>query len=317
MNAALLTDDAAVAALEPAWRGLWRRSPSATPFQSPAWLLPWWRQFGTGHARVAVLWAGTGALAGVLPLYELPEAGRVLPMGAGITDRHDALLAPDAPPGAAGVLLATALAGAALPCDLPDLPDGAALLAAPAPPGWHDTRTEREGAPELAGDIPARQMRKLRMARHRADRAGGYAVARTCAATLAAHLAAFAALHAASWTARGETGVLVDPRVTAFHADAAPRLLAAGALDLRVLTLDGRPAAAVHALRAPGRLMFYLGGWDPARAYESPGTLLMGAMIEEARAEGAVIDFLRGREAYKYAWGAQDRPAFTRTLWPV
>ena len=29
------------------WLALWRRSPSATPFQSPMWLLPWWRAFGS------------------------------------------------------------------------------------------------------------------------------------------------------------------------------------------------------------------------------------------------------------------------------
>ena len=29
------------------WLALWRRSPTATPFQSPMWLLPWWRAFGS------------------------------------------------------------------------------------------------------------------------------------------------------------------------------------------------------------------------------------------------------------------------------
>ena len=30
---------------------LWRRAPAATPFQSPAWLIPWWRHFGSGELR--------------------------------------------------------------------------------------------------------------------------------------------------------------------------------------------------------------------------------------------------------------------------
>jgi len=38
-----VTTSAEVEALAPAWDDLWRRAPGATPFQSPAWLLPWWR----------------------------------------------------------------------------------------------------------------------------------------------------------------------------------------------------------------------------------------------------------------------------------
>src|SRR4051794_35890653 len=37
-----------LAALEPAWWALWRRSPAATPFESPAWLMAWWRHFSPG-----------------------------------------------------------------------------------------------------------------------------------------------------------------------------------------------------------------------------------------------------------------------------
>ena len=30
----------------PEWRRLWESDPRAMPFQSPDWLVPWWRQFG-------------------------------------------------------------------------------------------------------------------------------------------------------------------------------------------------------------------------------------------------------------------------------
>jgi CelD/BcsL family acetyltransferase involved in cellulose biosynthesis len=37
--------------------------------------------------------------------------------------------------------------------------------------------------------------------------------------------------------------------------------------------------------------------------------LALGHAIEAAKAEGAAsFDFLRGREPYKYAWGARDQP---------
>ncbi len=39
----IVNDEAALSALEPEWRELWERDPAATPFQSPAWLVPWVR----------------------------------------------------------------------------------------------------------------------------------------------------------------------------------------------------------------------------------------------------------------------------------
>ena len=67
MRAEVLATDAALRALRPEWEALWRRA-TATPFQSPAWLLPWWGAFGTGRPRAAVLRGGDGRLLGLLPL---------------------------------------------------------------------------------------------------------------------------------------------------------------------------------------------------------------------------------------------------------
>ena len=67
MRAEVLTADAALRALGPEWEALWRRAGDrATPFQSPAWLLPWWRAFGTGRPRAATLRGGDGRLLGLL-----------------------------------------------------------------------------------------------------------------------------------------------------------------------------------------------------------------------------------------------------------
>jgi CelD/BcsL family acetyltransferase involved in cellulose biosynthesis len=73
---------------------------------------------------------------------------------------------------------------------------------------------------------------------------------------------------------------------------------------MELLELQGRPAAAAMALLSRERIGFYLMGFDPAFRYESPGTILLGHMIEEAAAEGRLFaDFLRGGERYKFAWG--------------
>jgi CelD/BcsL family acetyltransferase involved in cellulose biosynthesis len=102
--------------------------------------------------------------------------------------------------------------------------------------------------------------------------------------------------------------VLADPAVLAFHHESAPALLRAGLLRLEALHLRGRIAAVIHALLSPGRIHFYLNGFDPACGFESPGTILLGHMIETAWREGRrEAHFLRGNERYKYAWGGIDR----------
>src|SRR3954465_2286394 len=41
--------------LLPQWWALWDRCPSATPFQSPAWLPPWWRVFQPGELLIVTV----------------------------------------------------------------------------------------------------------------------------------------------------------------------------------------------------------------------------------------------------------------------
>jgi CelD/BcsL family acetyltransferase involved in cellulose biosynthesis len=326
----LITSDAALAALRADWEGLWRRVPTATPFQSPAWLLPWWRQFGTGVPRVAVLHDGQ-ALTGVLPLYVLDNRSerKLLPMGAGITDYQDALLAPDVPADAAGHLLRVALCQArrdgVTVCDLIDVPPDAHLHAVAIPQGWRGEWRAADACPvlrlpepmeQLRACVPAPMLRKLRMNRHRVARIGGCTTEIATEETVPGLLDALFRLHEARW---GGEGVLGDPRVRAFHHDAAPLLLAEGALRLQVLRFGGRIVVAYYALLAgPRRILFYLSAYDPHHARESPGTVLLGAMIEAAVREGRTeLHFLRGGESYKHAWGGIDRMNAACRLVPV
>ena len=309
----LVRDDAALRALRPEWDALWHRVPGASPFQHPDWLLPWWQQFGTGQPRVACTHRGA-RLTGILPLYVLDEAApRLLPIGAGTSDHLDALLEPGIPIDA----LLHPLLSESYPCDLIELPPGAALLALSASSGWHAAWRDDSACPVLAlpgtiealcGTVPARTLRKLRMNRNRAERAGGALIETATADTLAPLLSELIGLHQARWTTAGEPGSFADPRVAAHLTESAPALLAGGLLRLQALRLHGEVAAVTLALLAPGRILFYLSGFDATRAFESPGTLLLGAMLEEAVREGRrEADFLRGGEAYKYAWGATDR----------
>lgn len=309
----VVRDEAALSTLTPEWDALWRRVSGTAPFASPRWLLPWWRQWGTGRPRVATIRRG-GRLAAVLPLYVLdePEGPKLLPMGAGTGDYLDALAEPGIDVSA---LLAAALAASpdAVLCDLIEIPSDGRLLGIAAPRGWRAAWRQDSACPVLApGDtlanVPATTRRKLRMARHRAERAGGYAVEQATPEILPQLFAELVRLHQARWQAAGEPGTLADPRVLAFHRDAQPGLLDADLLRLVALRLEGRVAAAFLQLLQPGRVLFYLAGFDATLAYHSPGTLLLGWALERAAAEGRDAHFLRGAESYKFAWGAESRP---------
>ncbi len=321
MIATVLTAD--LGSLVPAWTALWSRTPTASPFQHPGWLLAWWRQFGSERPVIAVLHRGD-ELVGVLPCYVLSEAGgaKLLPIGVSLSDHHDALIAPDAPDDTASLLLAAVLAATpdVATCDLVDLAPEAALRRATPPPAWRIDERPGEPCPVLvlppgagfADVVPAPQRRKLRMNRHRADRLGGATLRFADAHSLASDLDALIALQRARRRALGETGV--DPEAAAFLHRAAPALLAAGRLHLATLEIAGARAAACLAFPSPRhRLLFYMSGFDARFEACSPGTLLLGAMIEEAlRDEMGEVHFLRGGEAYKYAWGGVDRRNIAR-----
>ncbi len=336
----VIRDEAGLRALVPAWQALWRSLPGASPFLSPAWVMAWWRQFGTGAPRVGVRWAGEErpglcpgparasrpgpahrgdagpALLSLLALYEIDDAHgrRLLPMGVGLTDHLDAL-------GPAEGLLEAVLDGEAA-CDLPELAPGAGLLGAALPAGWGETRWVGDPCPVLAlpdsfATLLAGVSRGTRRYWQQAGkRAGEVRVERAGREIgVEAALDVLFALHALRWEAREETGVLADPRVRAFHRDAAPGLLAEGALRLEVLRVGGRAVAAHLSLLAEGRLLHYLTGFDPALEAVRPGTLLLGHLIAEAIAEGRrELHFLRGAEGYKYAWGGVDRMNVGRRL---
>jgi CelD/BcsL family acetyltransferase involved in cellulose biosynthesis len=158
----------------------------------------------------------------------------------------------------------------------------------------------------LSECLPARKRRDVKQARNRAARRGGFRIER--AHDLEPALDHLFRLHALRWESRGEAGVLAQERVRAFHREAAAGLFAAGLLRLYVLRIAGDVAAVFYGFSHRDRIYGYLTGLDPAFAYESPGVTIVAHAIEQALAEGArEFHFLRGREAYKYRWGAVDR----------
>ncbi|HET7752606.1 MAG TPA: GNAT family N-acetyltransferase [Anaeromyxobacteraceae bacterium] len=312
--------------VERAWEDLWWRAPAATPFSSPAWLLPWCDHLLRQRPWALLAWRGA-SLVGLFPgLVYRRSAVRVLGLlGGGASDYQDALVADGA---AAGALLAAVArrSDAFDVADLEALPPWSPLLGAAPPDGLERTVEPQERCPVLPlparfDDLSSRTSHHLlsdvRYRQRRLQRRGGFEIARADASTLEEFLAELFRLHQARWATRSRPGVLRGRDLARFHRDSARALLARGMLRLYAMRVGGATVGVLHCVAARARTYAYASALDPAAASHSPGSLLFAHAIERAIAEGCrELDFLRGDEQYKYRWGAEDRMTSRLVLAP-
>ena len=310
----------------PEWNALWHRIPNASPFVSPGWLWSWWRHLGGGKLRVFTARVD-GRLVAVLPMFIWDNAGirRLLPLGISVSDAFDLLVEADWRRPVRDLL------GPLLGhdddwdcCELHEVPRDSALL-------WLDgtglrSLVQRQSmSPVLdlrtfaAQGSRSAPIRKLRRARKRAEALGAVRIERlgpdTPPGVIRHAMEQLFTLHAAQWHARGETGVLAGPALRAFHHDVAAAMTAHGTLHLLRLFVGGALSGVFYGFLRGEHAYAYASGTDPTLAPVGPGTLLIGAAVEAAHAAGARdFDFLRGQEAYKYDWGAVDRPTMQITI---
>jgi CelD/BcsL family acetyltransferase involved in cellulose biosynthesis len=300
--------------------------PTALPFTSPAWLIPWWRHFAPGRLFSIAVRAG-GRLTALAPFYIEDGAlgRRLLPLGISLSDHLDILIDPQA--GETARALVPAALSRAKEWDRWEfenlLPDAAALRL-PCPPGYRDEVHEQEpcpvlpvpaGATQIAPLLPGRKRRNIRLARNRCERRGRICIERAGADATLDALDHLIRLHGLRWRDQGEAGVLAPEPVRAFQRDAVPQLTEAGMLRLYTLTISGEVVAAYYGLARGPWTCAYLTGFDPSWEFEAPLTVLMAHALQEAIAEGCrEIDLLRGGEAHKYGWGATDRWNLKRSI---
>jgi CelD/BcsL family acetyltransferase involved in cellulose biosynthesis len=305
-------------ALAPDWSRLLESCSSATVFQSPEWLLPWWAVFCPGELMsVAVL--REGRLLGLAPLYleRGPRGARLLPLGISVSDYVDVLIDPGlAEP------VAEAIIGALLQEPSWDLiqwnelhgeamalrmQSSASCRIADGPASPCPVLTLQDTA--SGNGIPLSKRRKLRMAHHRLARHGGAVSFIDADASSALPLfEELVRLHSVRWQSRAMPGVFGDPRLRAFHRRALPALVGKGMARLHGITIDGEIAAVYYGFADRDCAYAYLTGFDPRHALLSPGSVLLEYVIEQGRKAGMrEINFLRGEEPYKYEWGAEVR----------
>lgn len=238
-------------------------------------------------------------------------------MGTGVTDHLDLLVEPAFAEPAAAAVLAHLGAHASRwdVLDLHQLRPGAALLRAALPAGWTERNEPQESCPVL--QLPPRYEDLAAGGSGLAKRALYYRRRAERLAPLRFHCAGpddaepllreLFRLHGDRWAARGQPGIFAAEAVRRFHLSAAAGLAARGVLRLYALRVGDQTAAVYYGFLHRRRAYVYIAGFDPRFARLSLGTVLLAHAIDEAIGEGAVeFDFLRGREAYKYRWGARD-----------
>jgi CelD/BcsL family acetyltransferase involved in cellulose biosynthesis len=308
-----ITISAELEKLERPWQELWANCDSATPFQSPAWLIPWWNSFHPGELITLAFWEQQH-LTAVAPMFLFNGTIRLL--GAGNTDYLDILCEPESISPVLQLLFnhLTNRRSEWDSCDFTDLSSSSLLLRADTSALFADGRSECSVCPVLTSkqlNISKKLCANLESARRCLERSGGFVIEQADDESVPGMIDALIDLHEARWNKKGSAGVLCAEDVRQFNRRVAPALSRAGLLRLYGLRHQGQWIAVHYCLSGHGRTYYYLGSFNPWMASYSPGNLLIHHSIMRAIETGdCQYDFLRGREAHKYRWGAKDTKTF-------
>ncbi|MCZ7567415.1 MAG: GNAT family N-acetyltransferase [Ardenticatenaceae bacterium] len=340
MRVELRTDDAALAALAPAWTALHCRSRTATLYNTPQWAQVWWRHFGEpGTLRLFLVRDENDALIGLAPMC-LTTDGDGEPVlrylgGVDVSDYLDALAAAGDEEAVASGLLAGWADGrcrGSRQIDLRAVPHASPLREAflrLAPAAGFKLQVERdEVCPVVTlpdtwdaylAQLDGKQRRELRRKVRKAGRdvlVSWYQVRAGPPSGLDEAMETFFDLHARSDPTKA---AFMTPRMRAFFRDVAHIAAREGWLALSVLLVNGQPAATYFTFDYDNQILLYNSGHDPTLVPEmSPGWVLLAYGIEHAINLGRRrFDFLRGQEDYKFRFGGQAEPVWRLQLeWP-
>ena len=308
---------------EARWSDLLAQSASPAPFLSWPWQTLWWEAFGDGR-RLWILGVAdsSGALAGLLPLYEKVPGLWQLVGGVDISDYLDLI----ALRGREEEVWAELLHHRAAEPDAWDLhclraaSPTVSLLPFLAPAFGLSTLIQREercpvvGLPESWEEYLARLSGKdrheLRRKLRRLERQWPDATIRSHAVPdgLDGAMDTLLSLHRRSRTGKAR---FMDARMEDFFRRVAAALAARGWFRLWFLEHEGAAVAGFFCLEFAGTVGLYNSGFDPAHAPLSPGIVLLAHAIRDAiERRFARFDFLRGEEPYKYGFGALPEDLF-------
>jgi CelD/BcsL family acetyltransferase involved in cellulose biosynthesis len=299
------------ARLRDSWQELCLHVPTATPFQSWEWHSTWFEYFGRSK-KPYVLAARQGTdLVGVYPLARRAGAWYVLrSSGIGPSDYLHPLILPECRSEVEELFASHLVSQQDYSLvDLHQLREDLSSLELEGEialdqgyclvldlPGTYDQYLGTLGK-SLRYDVRRLDKSLFAEGRAKVDWVGQEGVG--------AGLEILFDQHKKRWRKRGLPGAFLG-KTQSFHHSWGRLAVAAGWLQLGILSLDKSPIGAIYGMAMGDTVFFYQAGFDPEQKAVSPGTLLVASLIRRAIEDGRRhFDFLRGDEPYKRRWKPQ------------
>ncbi len=321
MDAELITDPEALAALQPEWEDLLARCGRVTPFMTPEWLTTWWKHFGRAGALRVVCAREGGRLVGMAPLELSRITVRGLPifrclsfLGGREADYKDFILDHERRWEAAEALLR---------CCREEIPgwqllicrgvhqDSASNYLLPvlgeAVGLWHRTQAaavcpyvplQGEGSDRWSEYRKRGAVREYGRKWRRLEAGHG---ARIEWADGKGAVEEFLRLHELGWGDRGGSQAINTSRMREFHLGLGRAHASSDRLQVAFLYLEDRAVAARYCYLIGRTAYEYLTGLNPEWRSVSPGAVLMLAVLDRLEEQGyQELDLMRGAEKYKF-----------------
>jgi len=323
MRTEIARDARAFVDLAGEWQDLAAQDPSATVFHLPQYLGIWYGEFGDKCRELAVITLrdDDGTLAGLVGLAVYPDGVVRFVGDPDVTDYLGPISLPlDRDRVAVAVLdQARALSPRgrielhALAADS-GWPD--AFLRAGKDAGLNASSSEQDACPRVSieggydaylASINGKLRHEIRRKERRLRGTGDLVVRLATPETIDADLEVFFAFTRDAEEDKSE--FFGHHARAAFFSALGAALLNHGFVRVVVLELDGVPLAVDFGFSRNGVWSLYNMSYERSRSDLSPGMVLVGETIRLAAEEGCTtFDFLRGREPYKYRFGATDFP---------
>jgi CelD/BcsL family acetyltransferase involved in cellulose biosynthesis len=312
------------------WRRILRDTAGLTIFSTPEWLGAWWKAFGQGRQFIGYSLANAGGeVIGLAPLYldNAKERGpnglkrlRLVGDGSGDSDNLDLIFRSGDEAACSEALLARlALEQEWDICELNTLNVDSniarAMLSSLRSLKWPVLLSERPSSAVTLPDSWESYLRQLsreqaggierytrRLGRHYEVRI----VKCTKEEELLPSLEILFDLHQKRWRSQGQPGSFASAERRQFYYEMSQGFLRNGWLDLWLLELNGKAAAAQFAFRYANTAYQLQEGLDPQHYSDRAGMVLRGHILKQLISEGVRrYDFLGGLDAHKRSWGAQ------------
>jgi CelD/BcsL family acetyltransferase involved in cellulose biosynthesis len=318
--------------LRPEWNMLLAEYAHSTTFSTYEWLAPWWRAFGSEDRLLVLAFrdASSTALVGLAPMAVTTRGSfpfqlrllRLMGDGSNDSDNLDLPVKPGferrfaeslfqflrdqrhkwdfgefntLPPQSAGASAFREFLGLNTWVAIEKQSPASAIT---LPATWEEYLQQQLSAKER-GKISYYSKRLEKKYHVRFYRCESESQLPVC-------LEALFELHQKRWQSAGQPGSFDSVARRQFYLDFGRLLLARDRLELWLLDLNGKPAAAQFGFRFGDTVSQLQEGFDRVYSTDSVGYVLRARVIQELIARGVrTYDFLGGEPGYKAKWGAQ------------